>query len=257
MRPRILLVEDEADIRRFVRLSLEREGMAVFEAANALEARIGAATRQPQLVVLDLGLPDGDGKGFIQDLRGWSHVPVLVLSAREHEQEKVAALEAGADDYLAKPFGVPELAARVRAQLRRANLVGPAGEAPTMVRFGEISVDLATYEVQRAGGAVHLTPIEFRLLSSLIRGHGKVLTYRRLLLSVWGPGYADRPHYVRVYMNNLRQKLESDPARPKHLMTELQVGYRLAGLCQGEAIAKVSSEGGLEARHHAGVVDVA
>lgn len=257
MRPRILLVEDEADIRRFVRLALEREGMAVFEAANALDARIGAASRQPQLVVLDLGLPDGDGKGFIHDFRGWSQAPVLVLSAREHEQEKVAALEAGADDYLTKPFGVPELVARVRAQLRRANLVGQACDAPSMVRFGEVSVDLATYEVWRGGVSVHLTPIEFRLLSSLIRGHGKVLTYRQLLLSVWGPGYADRPHYVRVYMNNLRQKLENDPARPRHLVTELQVGYRLAGLCHGEAMAAVRSETGLEARHHAGVVDVA
>ncbi|MGO4703494.1 response regulator [Dyella sp. 2RAB6] len=251
-RPRILLVEDEADIRRFVRLALEREGMAVFEAGTVWDARIAAATRQPQLVILDLGLPDGDGKDFILDVRGWSSAPVLVLSAREQEQEKVAALEAGADDYLAKPFGVPELIARVRAHLRRASLLGRDGAEPSTIQFGEVSVDLATYEVQRDDAPVHLTPIEFRLLATLIRGHGKVLTYRQLLLAVWGPGYADRPHYVRVYMNNLRQKLEQDPARPHHLITELQVGYRLAGIRRDDAVpAMPPLERRLEARHHA------
>lgn len=253
-RPRILVVEDEADIRHFVRLALEREGMAVFEATSAWDARVGVATRQPQLVILDLGLPDGDGKDVIVDLRGWSSAPVLVLSAREHEQEKVAALEAGADDYLAKPFGVPELLARVRAHLRRANLLGSGGAQPSVVRFGEVAVDLATYEVRRGEVAVHLTPIEFRLLATLIRGYGKVITYRQLLLAVWGPGYADRPHYVRVYMNNLRQKLELDPARPRHLMTELQVGYRLAGLQRGDTTSAVSLaalERRLEAGYHA------
>lgn len=251
-RPRILLVEDEADIRRFVRLALEREGMAVFEAGNVWEARIGAATRQPQLVILDLGLPDGDGKDFILDLRSWSSAPVLVLSAREQEQEKVAALEAGGDDYLAKPFGVPELIARVRAHLRRASLLGQAGAEPSVVRFGDVKVDLATHEVERDDVPVHLTPIEFRLLAALIRGDGKVLTYRQLLLAVWGPGYADRPHYVRVYMNNLRQKLEQDSARPCHLITELQVGYRLAGIRREDAMpAMPLSERRLEARHHA------
>lgn len=229
-KPRILVVEDEADIRHFIRLSLEREGMAVFEAGNAMQARIDAASRQPQLVIVDLGLPDGDGKTFIRELRGWSTAPVLVLSAREHEQEKVDALDAGADDYLVKPFGVPELIARVRAQLRRASIVAGDSAAPSVMQFGEVRVDLATYEVTRSGAPVHLTPIEFRLLAALIRGHGKVITYRQLLLEVWGPGYADRPHYVRVYMTNLRQKLEADPARPQHLITELQVGYRLAGL---------------------------
>ncbi|HEV7775388.1 MAG TPA: response regulator [Luteibacter sp.] len=228
-KPRILVVEDEADIRRFVRMALEREGMLVFEAGDAMQGRIDAASRQPQLVIVDLGLPDGDGKTLIRELRGWSTAPVIVLSAREHEQEKVDAFEAGADDYLVKPFGVPELVARVRAMLRRASIVATGGAASVMV-FGTIRVDLATYEVSRAGEAVHLTPIEFRLLAALIRGHGKVVTYRQLLLDVWGPGYADRPHYVRVYMANLRQKLEDDPTRPKHLITELQVGYRLAGI---------------------------
>ncbi|MBB3228685.1 two-component system KDP operon response regulator KdpE [Luteibacter sp. Sphag1AF] len=232
-KPRILIVEDEADIRHFIRLSLEREGMTVHEADSAMRARIDAASRQPQLVIVDLGLPDGDGKTFIRELRGWSNAPVLVLSARDHEQEKVEALEAGADDYLVKPFGVPELIARVRAQLRRASIVAVDGTGASAMAFGDVRVDLATYEVTRAGQPVHLTPIEFRLLAALMRGHGKVLTYRQLLLDVWGPGHAERPHYVRVYMTNLRQKLEDEPARPRHLITELQVGYRLAGLNRG------------------------
>ena len=227
---RILIVEDEADIRRFIRLALEREGMTVFEAGSAEQGRIDAASRQPQLVIVDLGLPDGDGKTLIRELRNWSTAPILVLSAREHEQEKVDAFDAGADDYLVKPFGVPELLARVRAQLRRASIVTTEGANPSVMTFGAIRVDLATYEITRAGIPVHLTPIEFRLLAALIRGHGKVITHRQLLLDVWGPGYIDRPHYVRVYMANLRQKLEDDPARPQHLITELQVGYRLAGL---------------------------
>ncbi|MTJ80874.1 MAG: response regulator [Telmatospirillum sp.] len=229
-RPRILIVEDEADIRRFIRLALEREEMMVFEAGTAVQARIEAASRQPELVIVDLGLPDEDGKELIQDLRNWSSVPVLVLSARDREEEKVAALNAGADDYLVKPFGVPELVARARAQLRRASIVSGGGPSSSIARFGAARVDLATHQVTRADETVHLTPTEFRLLAALIRGHGKVLTHRQLLLDVWGPGYADRPHYLRVYMANLRQKLEEDPTRPHHLMTELQVGYRLAGL---------------------------
>ena len=229
-KPRILVVEDETDIRRFLRLALEREDMTVFEAGDALQARIDAASRQPDLIVLDLGLPDDDGKAVIRDVRGWSSAPIIVLSARESEAEKVAALESGADDYLVKPFGVPELVARVRAQLRRASLAGDKGTASARVSFGDVEVNLATHEVSRGGGPVHITPIEFRLLASLVRGQGRVLTHKQLLLDVWGPGYATRPHYVRVYMANLRQKLEREPARPRHLVTELQVGYRLAGL---------------------------
>lgn len=231
-KPRILVVEDEADIRRFLRLALERGDMTVFEAGDALHARIDAASRQPDLIVLDLGLPDDDGKAVIRDVRGWSSAPIIVLSARESEAEKVAALESGADDYLVKPFGVPELVARVRAQLRRASLAGARGQASAIVRFGDIEVNLATHEVSRSGDVVHLTPIEFRLLATLVRGQGKVLTHRQLLIDVWGPGHASRSHYVRVYMANLRQKLEEQPARPRHPVTELQVGYRLAGIVE-------------------------
>lgn len=224
---RILVVEDDAGIRRFLRMALEDAGFAVFEAGCVRHALVEAASRQPGLVIVDLGLPDGDGKTLIRDLRSWSAVPLLVLSARDREEEKVAALDAGADDYLTKPFGVPELLARVRAHLRRAG-AGPAGTP--RVRFGTVQVDLDSHEVLRDGQPVHLTPIEFRLLATLIRGGGKVLTHRQLLHAVWGPGYAERGHYLRIYMAQLRQKLEREPAQPEHLLTELQVGYRLAGI---------------------------
>jgi two-component system, OmpR family, KDP operon response regulator KdpE len=227
---RILIVEDEADIRRFVRMALEKEGMTIAEARSAEEARIDAACRRPELIIVDLGLPDSDGKTFIRELRTWSNAPVVVLSAREREEEKVEALDAGADDYLTKPFGVPELLARVRAQLRRAALLNPDRPASPIIHFGIVRVDMATYEVTKGNEEVHLTPTEFRLLAALIRGQGRVLTHRQLLLDVWGPGYVDRPHYIRTYMANLRQKLEREPTRPEHLITELQVGYRLAGL---------------------------
>lgn len=227
--PRILLIEDDASIRRFVRLALEDEGWQVFEAETARRGLIEAASRQPDAVVLDLGLPDADGKSVIAELRGWSQLPILVLSARESEEEKVAALDAGADDYLTKPFGVPELLARLRVMLRRRQQA-PVTAHGSQVRFGAVVVNLATHEVTRGGAPVHLTPIEFRLLAALIAGQGRVLTHRQLLLQVWGPEYLDRPHYLRVHMANLRQKVEADPAQPVHLMTELQVGYRLVGL---------------------------
>ena len=224
---RILLVEDDANIRRFVRLALADEGWQVFEADTAKRGLIEAASRQPDAVVLDLGLPDADGKQLIAELRGWSQVPVLVLSAREQEAEKVAALDAGADDYLSKPFGVPELLARLRVMLRRRQ---HKPDGSSRAQFGTVVVDLATHEVTRAGEPVHLTPIEFRLLAALIAEQGRVVTYRKLLLQVWGPEYLDRPHYLRVHMAKLRQKLELEAAQPQHLITELQVGYRLAGL---------------------------
>lgn len=226
----ILIVEDESNIRRFVRIALEQEGMSVIEASTLAQARMDAATRRPDLMIVDLGLPDGDGKDLIRDLRSWVYSPILVLSAREREEEKVATLNAGADDYLVKPFGVPELLARIRALLRRSQLVPNVQAASSRVRFGSVQVDLASHEVTRDGEAVHLTPIEFRLLTALIRGHGKVLTHQHLLHETWGAAYSDRPHYLRVYMMQLRQKLEEDAAQPKYLLTELQVGYRLAGL---------------------------
>lgn len=226
---RILIVEDEANIRRFVGIALQDEGFQVFEADNAKRALIHAASRQPDLVIVDLGLPDGDGKQLISELRGWMTVPILVLSARDREEEKVAALDAGADDYLVKPFGVPELLARIRAQLRRHVQQGSAA-VTSKVTFGQIDVDLSTHEVRCQDQSVHLTPIEYRLLCALIRGQGRVMTHRQLLLEVWGLDYVDRAHYLRVHMAHLRQKLEADAAQPQHFITELQVGYRLVGL---------------------------
>jgi two-component system KDP operon response regulator KdpE len=228
--PRVLIIEDQADIRHFVRIVLEKEGMAINEATCVKEALIEFAKGNAELIIVDLGLPDGDGKGFIRDLRTRSEVPILVLSAREHEKEKVEALDAGADDYLTKPFGIYELLARVRAQLRRGARLKPTHSALPEISFGNIRIDLVAYEVTKGGVAVHLTPIEFRLLAALALGQGKILTHRQLLKDVWGPQYVDRPHYIRIYMANLRKKLEDEPARPRHIITDLQAGYRLAGL---------------------------
>lgn len=229
-KPKILIVEDEANIRRFVRIALEQEGMSVSEVPSGAQARMDAVTRRSDLIIVDLGLPDEDGKDLIRELRNWVFSPILVLSAREREEEKVEALNAGADDYLVKPFGVPELVARIRALLRRSQFVSNTDVASSRIRFGNVAVDLATHEVMRDGRPVHLTPIEFRLLTSLIRGHGKVLTHKQLLRDTWGASYTDRPHYLRVYMMQLRQKLEEDLSRPEFLLTELQVGYRLSGM---------------------------
>jgi len=224
--PRILIVEDEREIRRFVRMALEAEGFDVLEADSAQRGLIETATRQPDLLILDLGLPDLEGKEVIRQVRGWSALPIVVLSARHREEEKVAALDAGADDYLTKPFGVPELVARVRAHLRRAALANEAGES--VVEIGAVTVDLAARRVTRDGAEIHLTPTEYRLLQVLIKERGRVVPHRQLLVDVWGPGYVGRTHYLRIYMGNLRQKLERDPARPEFLLTELGVGYRLA-----------------------------
>jgi two-component system KDP operon response regulator KdpE len=222
----ILIVEDEKQIRRFVRAALEAEGHKVFEAETGKQGLIEAATRKPDLVVLDLGLPDMDGVEFVRDLRGWSAMPVIVLSARTGESDKIAALDAGADDYLTKPFGVGELLARVRVALRRV-ATGTDGEP--IAEFGNVRVDLAARVVTRAGKAVHLTALEFRLLSVLARNVGKVITHRQLLRDVWGPSHVEHSHYLRIYMAQLRHKLEADPARPRHLLTETGVGYRLSG----------------------------
>ena len=219
-----MIVEDEKEIRRFVRHALEAEGFRVFEAENLERGLIEAGTRKPDLVILDLGLPDGDGRDFIRAVRGWSSMPIVVLSARVDEHDKVEALDAGADDYLSKPFGVAELLARVRVALRRR---AHAGEAPSSsVQFGDVVVDLANRRVTKGGADVHLTQIEFRLLTNLLGHPGQVLTHRQLLREVWGPSYVQHSHYLRIYMGHLRQKLEDDPARPKCLITETGIGYR-------------------------------
>lgn len=224
-----VVVEDEKQIRRFVRQALEAEGWHVFEAETLKQGLTEAGTRKPDLVIIDLGLPDGDGVDFIRDLRTWSSVPVIVLSARTSEDEKVKALDAGADDYLTKPFGVSELLARVRASLRRqnANARGNQGASTDIFEFGDVKVDLSARVVTKASTEIHLTPIEYRLLGVLILNVGRVLTQRLLLREVWGPSHSESSHYLRVYMGHLRQKLEDDPAQPKHILTETAVGYRL------------------------------
>lgn len=223
--PVALVLEDEREIRQFVRLSLQAEGWTVCEAGTVKQGLIEAGTRRPDMVIADLGLPDGDGVDFIRALRSWSGVPVIVLSARTHESEKVAALDAGADDFITKPFGVAELLARTRANMRRVR----AGRADTdsIFHFGAVEVDLSARVVRKTGAEVHLTPIEYRLLGVLIANAGRVLTHRHLLREVWGPTHADSTHYLRVYMGNLRHKLELDPAQPRHIVTETGVGYRL------------------------------
>ena len=229
--PVVVIIEDEPQIRRFVRSALESEGWQVFEADTAQKGLTEAGTRKPDLLVLDLGLPDGNGLDVIRDVRGWSGVPIIVLSARSSEADKIAALDAGADDYLTKPFGVGELLARVRANLRRPRAAGADGAAveaaDPVFRFGHVEVDRPARLVRRAGVEVHLTPIEYRLLSVLIANAGRVLTHRQLLREVWGPSHAGQSHYLRIYMGHLRHKLELDPAQPRHLLTETAVGYRL------------------------------
>ena len=226
--PVVLVIEDEPGIRRFVRMALEAEGWLVHEADKLRQGLIDIGTRTPDLVILDLGLPDGDGVDLLKDLRSWSSVPVIVMSARSAESDKIAALDAGADDYLSKPFGVGELQARVRVALRRIQSLNDRdGRLQTVVQIGEVQVDRVARRVTRAGAAVHLTPIEYRLLTYLISHAGKVLTHRQLLKAVWGPAHVEQNHYVRVYMANLRQKLEQVPATPRHFQTETAVGYRL------------------------------
>jgi len=224
--PCVVIIEDEKHIRRFLRTALEAADFAVHEAETGRQGLIEAGTRKPDLVIVDLGLADMDGSEVIRDLRTWSSVPVIVLSARSQEEEKVQALDAGADDYLTKPFGVPELMARIRAHMRRRQSL-PNGCGDGVVCFGQVVVNLSERNVTCAGEEVHLTPIEYRLLTVLIRNAGKVLTHRQLLHDVWGPSHSESSHYLRIYMGHLRQKLEADPAQPAHLITETGVGYRL------------------------------
>ena len=222
--PTVIVVEDEKQIRRFVRTALEDEGCRVVEAGSSAQGLLECGTHKPDLVMLDLGLPDGNGIDFIRDLRAWSDVPILVLSARSHEKDKIQALDVGADDYLTKPFGVGELRARARALLRRQSR-GGEGATP-IIEFGEVKVDLSRRVVIRAGEPLHLTPIEYRLLCVLLANTGKVMTQRHLLRDVWGPSSVESYHYLRVYVGHLRQKLEDDPTQPKYLLTETGVGYR-------------------------------
>jgi len=224
--PVVLIVEDEQQIRRFVRSALEDSGWRVFEAGTLRQGLIEAGTRHPDLIILDLGLPDGTGVELLVDLRRWSRVHVIVLSARAHENDKIAALDAGADDYITKPFSAGELLARVRVGQRRAIQLG-GGSVDSAVSFAEVTVDLAAHVVTRAGADVHLTPIEYRLLAVLVTNAGRVLTHHYLLSEVWGPTKSESSHYLRIFMANLRQKLEVDPSRPRHLLTETGVGYRL------------------------------
>ena len=222
--PQVLVVEDDREIRRFILAALESEGYRVCESDTVARGVIDAGTRKPDVVILDLGLPDGDGVDFIRSVSKFAALPILVLSARTEESAKVAALDAGADDYLTKPFGVAELTARLRAMLRRGART-PDNESP-MVAFGDVTVDLANRSVMRNGATIHLTPVEFRLLAQLVAHPGKVLTHRALLREVLGPSHVEHSHYLRIYMAHLRQKLEPDPARPRHLLTETGVGYR-------------------------------
>ena len=224
--PLILLIEDEPQMRRFLRTALTTNDYRLVEAETAKEGLAQAAARNPDVILLDLGLPDRDGLDVTRELREWTGTPIIVLSARGREQDKVAALDVGADDYLTKPFGVEELLARIRVALRHAAL--PPGAAPEPIfEAGVLRVDLAERRVWRQREEIHLTPTEYKLLATLVRHAGKVLTHRQLLKEVWGANYVNQSHYVRVYLAQLRQKIEPDPARPRLLMTEPGVGYRL------------------------------
>jgi two-component system KDP operon response regulator KdpE len=224
----VVLIEDDRHIRRYVRASLENEAMRVFDVETGQQGIAMTTSTKPDLVIVDLGLPDVDGLHVIRQLRGWSDVPIIVLSGRTRDEEKIAALDAGADDYVTKPFSIAELEARMRALLRRQNRCVIADSA--RVSFGAVTVDLAARSVQCDCEAVHLTPVEYRLLVALVRHAGCVMTHHQLLQEVWGPDHAESHHYLRIYMAHLRQKLERNPAQPEHIVTETGVGYRLVGV---------------------------
>jgi two-component system KDP operon response regulator KdpE len=224
--PTILVVEDEPDIRRLLRSSLGAEGYRVVESATGERGAIDAGTHKPDLAIVDLGLPDLDGVALIRRIRDWSSMPIVVLSARAQEGSKIEALDAGADDYVTKPFGVGELLARVRVAARHAARSGGGG---SVLVLDETTIDLEKRLASRAGAQIHLTPLEFRLLSCLAKHLGMVVTHRELLREVWGPSHVEHTHYLRIYMKQLREKLEPDPVRPRYLLTETGVGYRLMG----------------------------
>ena len=223
--PAVVVIEDEVTIRRFLRVTLHAQSYRLFEAATGAEGLVEVATRQPDVVIVDLGLPDIDGLDVIRRIREWSSVPVIVLSARGGERDKVMALDAGADDYVEKPFGTDELLARVRVALRHG--AGGTRDADAVFTVGGLTVDQARRVVTVNNHEVHLTPIEYKLLTILVHHAGKVLTHRQLLRDVWGPTHVEDAHYLRVYMGQLRRKIERDPAQPRYLLTEPGVGYRL------------------------------
>jgi len=226
--PVIVLIEDEPQIRRFLRATLAGQGYRLFEAPNGADGLVEVGSRQPDVVIIDLGLPDMDGVEVIRRVREWTAVPIIVLSARGQERDKVTALDAGADDYVGKPFSAGELLARIRVALRHTARASHETDDATF-KVGELQVDLLRRRVTVGPAEVRLTPIEYKLLTTLVRHAGKVVTHQQLLKEVWGPSHTDQAHYVRVYMAHLRHKLETNPARPRYLMTEPGVGYRLAG----------------------------
>lgn len=225
--PRILLVEDEQAIRKFLRTELSNAQYQLDEAATADQALKHASQFPPDLVILDLGLPDMDGQEVIRRLREWLTAPIIILSARDQDQEKIRALDNGADDYLTKPFSTGELLARVRVALRHSQHAGD-DLGKTTFEIGDLKVDLATRRVFVADAEVHLTPLEYKLVVTMVQNAGKVLTHRQLLEKVWGPHQVRETHYLRVFMASLRRKLEADPARPRYLLTEQGIGYRMA-----------------------------
>lgn len=224
--PVVVVIEDDPQLRRFLRTSLGSQGFQVFEADTGRQGLVEVGTRKPDLAILDLGLPDMDGVDIVRAIRGWTHLPILVLSARDTEQDKVEALDAGADDYLTKPFGLGELLARLRVALRHA-ATAPETARAEIFTTGNLKVDPHKRLVYLGDEEVHLTPIQYRLLSVLVKHAGKVLTHRQILKEVWGPAHVDNAHYLRIYMSQLRQKLEADPTQPRYLLTESGVGYRL------------------------------
>jgi two-component system KDP operon response regulator KdpE len=225
--PAVVLIEDEPQIRRFLRATLTSQGYRLFEATTGADGLVEVGSRLPDVIVVDLGLPDMDGLEVIRRLREWSTIPIIVLSARGQEHDKVAALDAGADDYISKPFGAGELLARIRVALRHTTGASREGGEATF-KVGDLQVDFVRRQVVLAAREIRLTPIEYKLLTTLARHAGKVVTHQQLLREVWGPSHTDQSHYIRVYMAHLRHKLEAEPARPRYLLTEPGVGYRLA-----------------------------
>jgi len=220
----VLIVEDDQGIRRFLRAALETEGYRVIESTTGRRGKLDAGTQKPDLAIVDLGLPDLDGLEVIAAIRTWSRMPIIVLSARQPERDKIAALDAGADDYVTKPFGIGELLARLRVALRHG---ARTGEGEVQLQLGPVMIDLVSRRALRDGHEIHLTPIEFRVVAALAAHLGLVVTHKQLLTEVWGPAYATNTHYLRIYLKQIRDKLEVDPMRPRHFLTEAGVGYRL------------------------------